>query len=371
MVEATIDIPIPAAVSTPGTSTYTSALPLAAIFVNSRSPTAAIDSPVASTARTPTRLTSLAVARATNMIVSASGRNATPVRIGVSCSTSCRYNELKYHMGNSAALTITTIALVARSGLVSCLNGTSGSDATFVSTRQNNASSARPATIGTSAIVACQPAFSRLRQPVDQHDQAQRQRSRAGDVVGAAFARSGAVGQHRPSHDRSRNANRRVDQQHPTPAERLRDDPADHESSGCDYAADRGPHADRPVKPAARWERGGDDPQRRRRYERGAETLDPAGYHQHLTAHGRAAHQRGDAEQAQRGDEHRSLAQLVHGAATEQQETGERHRIGVDDPLQTAWAKAEVRLDRRQCHDDHGQVEDHHQLRNRTDGQHR
>ena len=78
IVEGTIDIPIPAAVSIPGSTTYRIGLPLAAIFVNSSIPAVIIVSPPPSTARTPKRLTSLPALRATNMIVSAIGRKHSP-----------------------------------------------------------------------------------------------------------------------------------------------------------------------------------------------------------------------------------------------------------------------------------------------------
>ena len=67
------------------------------------------------------------------MIVSVIGRNVRPVCSGDSPSTCCRYSELRNHIGNSAALNSSTILLATCSGLVSSLNGISGSEATRVS----------------------------------------------------------------------------------------------------------------------------------------------------------------------------------------------------------------------------------------------
>src|SRR5262249_26914757 len=77
---------------------------LAAILVNGSIPAVIIKRPEPRTARTPNRLTSLPALRATNMIVSAIGRKVRPAWSGERPSTCCRYSELMYHMGNSAAL---------------------------------------------------------------------------------------------------------------------------------------------------------------------------------------------------------------------------------------------------------------------------
>ena len=90
IVEGTIDIPIPAATSSPGTITYKIALPLAAILVNRSMPAVIIIRPPLSTARTPKRLTSFPALRATTMIVSAIGRKHRPACSGESPSTCWR-----------------------------------------------------------------------------------------------------------------------------------------------------------------------------------------------------------------------------------------------------------------------------------------
>ena len=119
--------------------------------MNSSSPTVIIVSPAPSTARTPNRVTSLPALRATNRIVSVIGRNVSPAFSGDSPSTCCRYRELRYHIGNSAALNTTTIRFESCSVFVRSLNGISGSDANRVSITTNATSSTSPPMIGPSA----------------------------------------------------------------------------------------------------------------------------------------------------------------------------------------------------------------------------
>ena len=90
IVEGTIERAIPAAVSSPGTMTYTTELPPVAIFVNSSKPTVIIIRPPPSTDRGPKRPTSFPALRATNMIASAIGRNVSPALSGERPSTCCR-----------------------------------------------------------------------------------------------------------------------------------------------------------------------------------------------------------------------------------------------------------------------------------------
>ena len=126
IVEGTIDIAIPAAVSSPGSMMYTSGLPLEPTFASSSMPAVSITSPPPSTGRTPKRLTSLPAREATRPITTVIGRNTSPVLSGDRYSTCCRYSELTNHIGNSDALNSSTMLLAIRSGLVSSLNGISG-----------------------------------------------------------------------------------------------------------------------------------------------------------------------------------------------------------------------------------------------------
>ena len=71
------------------------------------------------------------------------------------------------------------------------------------------------------------------------------------------------------------------------------------------------------------------------RDHRAAEALHRArGDQQVAWSVGEPAGQRGEREQHQPGDEHAPAPEQVSRAPAEQQEAGERDRVGVDDPLQ-------------------------------------
>jgi hypothetical protein len=90
IVEGTIDIAIPAAVSSPGIITYTIGLPLDPILVNSSRPPVIMISPRRAPGARRSWLTSLPVREATSMIVSVIGRKIRPVCSGERYSTCCR-----------------------------------------------------------------------------------------------------------------------------------------------------------------------------------------------------------------------------------------------------------------------------------------
>ena len=256
--------------------------------------------------------------------------------------------------------------LATLSGRVSFLNGISGSEATRASTTQNTASSESPITIGTSAPDARPAVGPGFHDSVHEDDLAERQRQRAREVK-AAFAHTAPVGDHRVGHERGCNPDRRVDQQHPAPAELLCDDAAEQRSGGAACPVHRRPQADRAVKLRAGRERRRDDRQRRRGHERAAEALHAASDDQHAAARREAARQRRDREQDQRRRERPPLPEVVGGAAAEHQEARERDRVRVDDPLQVSRGEVQARLDRRQRDVDDAQVEDHHELRHAAD----
>ena len=74
-------------------------------------------------------------------------------------------------------------------------------------------------------------------------------------------------------------------------------------------------------------------------------------------------------EDQQPGDEDPAAPEQVAGPAAEQQQPAERHRVGVDHPLQVGPGEAERGLDVRQGDGDDGQVEHDHELGRRDDGQ--
>ncbi len=74
------------------------------------------------------------------------------------------------------------------------------------------------------------------------------------------------------------------------------------------------------------------------RDHRAAETLDQARDDQHGARVGQTAGERGEREEHEAEDEDAAAAEQVGGAAAEEQEPGEGHRVGVDHPLQPVLA---------------------------------
>jgi hypothetical protein len=116
-------------------------------------------------------------------------------------------------------------------------------------------------------------------------------------------------------------------------------------------------------------ERDGQQRERRRRQERGADALHGADGDEHLRGGRETARQRGGREQAEAGEEDAAAAEEVARPAAEQQEAAERERVGVDDPLEAVDREPEIGLDRgkRDVHD--RDVEDHHELCDGEDGE--
>ena len=154
-----------------------------------------------------------------------------------------------------------------------------------------------------------------------------------------------------------------VDEEDPAPGEQVGDDAAQQHAGGTAGAAHGAPDADRAVARRALGEGGRENRQRCRRDHGTAEALHGASRDQQPLAVGEPAGQRGEREQGQAGDEHAASAQEVGCAAAEQQEAGEGHGVGVDDPLQVDLGEAEGVPDRGQRHVDDRHVEDDHELR--------
>jgi hypothetical protein len=204
-------------------------------------------------------------------------------------------------------------------------------------------------------------------EPRHEH-QPDRHRQGAGEVEVACcgdVARAGAHDAQR--RDRAEQPDRHVDEQDPAPAQRL----GQHAAQQCARrAADRphrAPQAERPVALQPLGEAGGEDRQRRRSDDRPAEPLRRARGDQRELVLGQTARERGEREQDEAAGEHLAPAEQIGGAAAEQQEAGERERVGVDDPGERRGREAEVVRDRRQrdVHDRH--VEDDHELREAAD----
>jgi hypothetical protein len=84
---------------------------------------------------------------------------------------------------------------------------------------------------------------------------------------------------------------------------------------------------------------------------------------QHRAAVSQAARQRREREQRQAHHEHLPAAEQVGGTTTEQQEAGERHGVGVHDPLEPGLGEVQRVLHRwqRDVHD--RDVQNDHELR--------
>jgi hypothetical protein len=87
-----------------------------------------------------------------------------------------------------------------------------------------------------------------------------------------------------------------------------------------------------------------------------------AGDDQRLRPGREAAHQAGEREQGETGEEDPPSAVEIGRPAAEQQEAREGQRVGVDHPLQAGRAEAEVGAHRGQRHRDDRHVEDDHEL---------
>ena len=120
---------------------------------------------------------------------------------------------------------------------------------------------------------------------------------------------------------------------------------------------------------AAGGERDGQQRERGRRQQRGADALYGADRDEHAGGGREPAGQRGGREQAEAGEEHAAAAEQVARPAAEEQEAAEGERVGVHHPLEAVGGEPEISLDggERDVHD--RDVEDHHELREGEDGE--
>ncbi len=144
-------------------------------------------------------------------------------------------------------------------------------------------------------------------------------------------------------------------------------------SSAADHAAHRhadtgeaGPDRDRP-RPLVGREHVGQDRQRRRHHERGADAHHRTGPDHRARRARHHREQRRRTEHDQPAVEREPSTVAVTQAAGGEQQAGEHEAVGVDDPLQRARAGVEVAGQRRQRHVEAGvRHHDHHE----ADAQH-
>ena len=164
------------------------------------------------------------------------------------------------------------------------------------------------------------------------------------------------------SDQRGGDADRRVHEQHPLPAERLGEDSAEQHAGRAARAGHRAPDAERLVALRALGEGGGHDRQRGGGDQRGAEALHGARDDQPDVALSEAAGERGEGEQPHAPDEHAPPAEQVGQPPAEQQEAAEEERVGVDDPGEVVLREVEIAADRGKGHVDDRGVEYDHEL---------
>jgi hypothetical protein len=138
-----------------------------------------------------------------------------------------------------------------------------------------------------------------------------------------------------------------VETEDPVPRDALHDGAADQRAERDAEAADAGPDAER--EPAALRREGlGQQGQRERQDERGAQPLHGARGHQRVDARRERGGEAGRGEHADADHEHPPAAEAVAERGAGQQQHGEAERVGVDRPLQRLDRRAEVGADGRQ-----------------------
>ena len=157
--------------------------------------------------------------------------------------------------------------------------------------------------------------------------------------------------------------NGKVDEEDPRPREVLGQHPAEDEADGRTADGDGCPDAERLGALRALGECRRDDRQRGRGDQRRTKPLQCPRADQHPLTGGEPVEQRGAREDHQADQEQALAAEEVTGAPSEEQESAEHERVGVDDPLQVALGQVQILLDRgkRDVHD--RCVEHDHELR--------
>ena len=208
----------------------------------------------------------------------------------------------------------------------------------------------------------------RLREAVDQGDEADRDRDGTEDVV-----LRGAVGttlpHERDGQEHGDDRDRDVDQQAPAPREVLGEDAAEEQAERGAAAGDRTVDAERAGALLGLVEGHGDERQGRGSQQRREGTLE-ATCREQQGGGGRCTAERGGAGEADEADDERALAADVVGdPAAEEEETAEGQGVRRDDPLLVGVGDAEGRLRRRDREVHDRGVEDDHELRDADDQQ--
>jgi hypothetical protein len=116
------------------------------------------------------------------------------------------------------------------------------------------------------------------------------------------------------------------------------------------------------VPPGTFWERHGQDRQRRRGHQRGAEPLDASRRDDRPRRSPQPRGERGAREQHQPGHQHPAAADQVGHPPAQEQESSQHQGVGDDQPLLRALGEPELALDGRQCHVHDRHVQHDHEL---------
>src|SRR5581483_11126578 len=198
---------------------------------------------------------------------------------------------------------------------------------------------------------------------VDEDHQAGGDRRGAGDVEVTVLQSRSALGEQPRGQAEDDRADRQVDEEDPGPAQVRGEHSAEQDADRAAASRSSAPDAEGDVALASLAEGRDDDRQRRRREQRAAEPLQPAGDDQRSLGPREPREQRAEREDDHADDEETTPTEQVREPAAEQQRAAEQDRVRGDHPLQARLREVEVALDRRQGDVDNRHVEDDHELR--------
>ncbi len=160
----------------------------------------------------------------------------------------------------------------------------------------------------------------------------------------------------------ARGADGQVDEEHPPPAHRRDQQPAQEWSGRGGDARHRTPQPEGPRPCCGRRVGLLEQGQRTRDDQRRAESLHQPGRHQEEGGRRERARGRGDREHRHARAEDPPVPQPVAQCAGGQQEPGEDQGVAVGDPLDAGERGPELSADDRHGDIDDGHIEDHHEI---------
>ena len=152
---------------------------------------------------------------------------------------------------------------------------------------------------------------------------------------------------HQPADDRAGEADRHVDPEHPSPAQRVQQEPADRRPCAQPDRLRRRLDAERPSTPLGTGRRD-DDGDAVRRQQRRSDRLQDAECDEHRQVRGKPAERRAEHEQEEAGRVQELASEHVGEAAEDRQERRHREQITDCDPADGAQSRAEFMLEPRQ-----------------------